>query len=104
MKNLIIFMSLSLLLLTGCSNLVMIQEEATEAIRNVTNEAIRIKDNATNTATQVKDAVDSVNEAVNEAQEAVDAIHEATNDIQSIGDNPDDEESLPAEDQSESSE
>lgn len=104
MKNLIIIMSLSLLLFTGCNSLTSAQQEATEAIQNITNEAIRIKTNATNTATQVKEAVDSVNQAMTEAQEAVDAIHEATTDIQSIGDNPDDEASLSSEDQSDSAE
>jgi len=98
-----ILMSLSLLLFTGCS-FATAQEEATEAIQNITNEAIRIKTNATNTAVQVKEAVDSVNQAMTEAQEAVDAIHEATTDIQSIGDNPDDEASLSSEDQSDSAE
>lgn len=87
MKKLILCLSLGLLLLPGCSDLQFAQQEATEAIQNISSEAIRIKTNAETTVTQVKEAYDSVNSALSATQDAVEAIHDATSEIKEIGEN-----------------
>lgn len=84
MKKFVLIISLGLLFLPGCSNLSAAHQEATEAVQNVSNEAIRIKTNVEVTTTQVKDAINSVNSALTASQEAIESVQTIGNELVDI--------------------
>jgi hypothetical protein len=100
MKKLVLTLSLGLLILPGCSNLTSAHQEASEAILNVSNEAIRIKNNVETTATQVKGAIESVNSALTATQDAIESVQEIGDDYigSDIDETENDEPSLSSED------
>lgn len=81
MKKLALILSLGLLLLPGCSNIGTAQQEATEAIQNISNEAVRIKTNVETTTAQVKGAIDAVNGALTATQDAIGSVQDIGNEF-----------------------
>lgn len=79
MKKLFFCLSLALILLPACSELTVFQKEASEAVDNLSSEAVRLKSSVETTTSQVKAAVEAT-------QEAASAIQNASDSIQSIGD------------------
>ena len=81
MKKLAILLAF-VLLLPACSSKLwkdfsIFQKEATEAVNNLTEEAVEAKNNIETRVNQVQDAADSVSTAV-------DAVNQATSDLKSL--------------------
>lgn len=93
MKRLLATTILFSLLLSGCSNWEDAFKEGSEAVENLTNEAIEVKTNVETKIQQVKDATESVNEAV----EAVNQAKEDIGEVVGVGEDeeiPEEEETV----------
>ncbi len=76
--KLLLASTLILLVLSGCNELETMKTETTEAVTNLQNEAIDLKNTVDQKVDQVNTAVDSVGTAVNSMNQAMDDVKAVT--------------------------
>ncbi|MEK7146547.1 MAG: hypothetical protein AAB802_05215 [Patescibacteria group bacterium] len=82
MKKLALLLAVSLLALSGCgtleANFFSLKKESTEAVENLTTEAVRIKETVETEVEKAEQAADSVSTAIDAAQEAKEDLQNLT--------------------------
>lgn len=77
MVRLLALFLLSVVMLSACSGLGRAQKEASEAVVNLSNKAVEIKDS-------VDTKLDQIDTAKNSVVNAVDAVNKATDDLKTV--------------------